>query len=108
VASRAEQLAKNEALFREINERIGETSEDWALESIAALCECGNRGCSETIELSAGEYEAVRAHGDHFVLVPGHEDLSVERIVETAAAHLVVEKVGEGAQIARRLDPRAG
>ena len=50
--------AHNQALIREVNERI---------EAIAAhaappefLCECADERCIETIELSIAEYEAIR------------------------------------------------
>jgi hypothetical protein len=107
VPNRAERLARNEALFREVNERIAEVSSSWGTDRAAAVCECANEGCAETIELAASEYEAVRAHGERFVLRAGHEDPEIERVVERGERFIVVEKMGDGARVARDLDPRS-
>ena len=105
--SRAERAAKNESLVREVNERIGETALGWQRERAAALCECQAMDCRATVEVSLEEYEAVRSHADRFLLLEGHEDPAVESIVERTDRYVVVEKVGEGAEVARELDPRA-
>ena len=51
----------------------------------------------------------MREHGDTFMLVPGHEDTSIERVVERPRKRLtIVKKVNEVvARTVRRLDPRA-
>jgi hypothetical protein len=59
------------------------------------------------VELTPADYEAVRAEGDLFFLVPGHEDLAVDRAVRRTDRLLIVEKVGEGGEVARDLDPRS-
>ncbi len=59
------------------------------------------------VEIRASAYETVRSHGDRFALLEGHDDPSVERVVERGLGYVVVEKLGEGAEIARGLDPRA-
>jgi len=48
----------------------------------------------------------VRAHPRRFFLLATHELLDVERVVERHDDYLVVEKIGEGADIAERTDPR--
>jgi len=61
--SAPERLAHNEAVFREINERIEAgtwvTSGD---QPIAFACECAAVGCNVLVELTVAEYEAIRAH----------------------------------------------
>jgi hypothetical protein len=49
----------------------------------------------------------VRAGAAQFVLVPGHEIPAIERVVERAASYVVVEKVGDAAEVAEETDPRA-
>src|SRR5215210_7292791 len=79
-----EQIAKNQALFRDINERVKEIGanrgaphdEEWEF-----LCECGHQDCIARITLTVPEYEAVRSVPTHFALVPGHEQPAVERVV---------------------------
>ncbi len=105
--SRAERAAKNEALFREVNERTSEVVQGYGGGMVVAFCECSAPECTETVELTLEEYEAVRARGDRFALRASHEDLEIERVVERNERFIVIEKLGEGADLARGLDPRA-
>jgi hypothetical protein len=102
--SRGGRVARNEALFREVNERINDVAQD--AETLILLCECGDLECRETLEMTPAEYEVVRAEGEFFLIIPGHEDLTLERVIERRTRCLVVEKLGEGGDVARDLDPR--
>jgi hypothetical protein len=103
----ADRIAHNETLFREVNERIeaGQWPTDRGRPS-AFRCECGSLRCNALVELTLAQYEHVRAGSTHFVLVPGHEIPEIERVVERAAGYVVVEKVGEAAEVAEESDPR--
>jgi heterodisulfide reductase subunit C len=103
----AKRAAKNEALFREVNENIKDLTEAQAAEWTAVLCECSDARCTRTIEITLTEYERVRSRGDRFATVAGHEDTSIERVVDRTDRYLVVEKTGPGAEVARDLDPRS-
>jgi hypothetical protein len=61
------------------------------------VCECGNLGCTETIELAIDEYEAVRSDFDRFLVVPGHEIEEIEDVVERHGRYLVVAKRDDAA-----------
>ena len=106
-------LARNEALFREVNERIDEV--DRRLSEAAPddgpwefVCECADENCVERIELHPDEYESVRGDASQFVIVPGHQVETIERVVSENDRFMVVEKdVGEAARIAVETDPRA-
>jgi hypothetical protein len=102
-----QQLGRNEALFREVNEAIenGKTTAEPGSPA-AFRCECGQLGCNDLIELTAGEYEHVRAHPRRFFLTPGHEQPEVETVIQTHPAYVVVEKREEAGQAAERSDPR--
>jgi hypothetical protein len=63
--------------------------------------------CKDVLEITPREYEAIRAKGDRFFLVPGHEDAAFDQVVERTARFLVVEKFGEAGHVARDLDPRS-
>jgi hypothetical protein len=104
--TREERLARNEALFREINERISEMGERFSTEALDIVCECANDECAKALALSHADYERLRSSGKRFAVAPGHENLEVERVLERHAGYLVVEKVGAGAQVAEQLDPR--
>jgi hypothetical protein len=103
--SRGGRVARNEALFREVNERIKDVAQD--AEMLILLCECGDLECRDVLEMTPSEYEGIRAEGELFLLIPGHEDLTLERVIEPRDRFLVVEKLGEAGDTARDLDPRS-
>jgi hypothetical protein len=104
--------ARNEALFREVNERIGEldtglsASEEDDSQLVGFVCECPREDCSETLEVTRDEYEAVRNNPQRFLVLPGHEDGDIAHVVERHSSYLVVEKEGEAGAIAREQDAR--
>ena len=102
-----DRLATNEAVFREINEGIERGQ--WPGEDDTGVrfrCECAQLGCNELLEASIDEYEQVRANGRRFMVVPGHQRLDVELVVETRPGYLVVEKRGQAGVAAEETDPR--
>jgi hypothetical protein len=110
VDERARRLARNEATYRAVNENIEQAASRLSAsvaEAFEFFCECGDLDCAERIVMSIAEYEAVRAEPTQFCVRPGHVRVEVERVVEAAAEYLVVEKVGEAAEEAARLDPRS-
>jgi hypothetical protein len=90
-------MARNEALLREVNERIHEVGERLQVlpddELLDFRCECGRPECEEFVSLTASEYQRVRSDNDRFAIVPGHEDPAIERIVERADRYVVVDKL---------------
>ena len=99
--------AENEAVFRDVNERI-ETAAvelDPPLERVPFLCECDDVGCRQIISLTREEYEDVRRDGAVCVVVPGHS--SGREIVEERGAYAVIRKTDGEATVARALDPRS-
>lgn len=101
--------ANQHVLFREVNERIAELTGDWSETGVSLfVCECGNPGCAEALEISRAGYDRVRAHGARFVVAVGHQLPELERVVEGSDRYLVVETIGAAAAIARASDPRRG
>jgi hypothetical protein len=105
--SRATRAAKNEALYREVNERIVELTDTFEAEGLEIVCECSDRECVETLLITVTEYAAVRAHGNRFAVISDHQDRAVERVADQNERFLIVEKVGEAGDAARDLDPRS-
>lgn len=101
-------VARTEALFRSVNERIAETAARFSADSTRFVCECSDQECTDRVEATLDEYEEVRAEPTHFLLCPGHEDTRMERVVERRGRrHAVVQKINELViQSVRRLDPR--
>ena len=91
---RARRVGENEVLFREVNERVLDLNETFAVftERIQIICECGNAACVERISLTPDEYRALRADPRRFALVHGHEAPDVEHVVEETDRFVVVAK----------------
>ena len=109
MGAREERLGANEALFREVNERVAEVAEEFIAGEgpVEFSCECGDGTCAEKITMTVDEYEAVRAKPTQFAVVPGHEVPDIERIVERHPNYLVIEKQDPDAEeVARETDPR--
>ena len=101
---------RNEALFREVNERVRELNEthEFSQHMLEWLCECADAACFEKIVMTGAEYSAVRENGTHFAITPNkqHVDSEVEVVLEQHDRYWVVEKEGEAAEVAEELDPR--
>lgn len=99
--------ARTEAIFREVNEAIAKTAESFEADVADFVCECADPDCAHRVTASLENYEEVRADGTHFLLLPGHDEPSVERVVARAAGYWVVEKFSEAlSRNVRRLNPR--
>jgi len=103
-----ERAARNEALFREVNERVEELHDH--LESGGAaefVCECGNEMCTQRLAVPFETYERVRSSSVLFLVAPGHERSGIEAVVERLEGFLIVKKDDPAAgQIADESDPR--
>jgi hypothetical protein len=97
--------ARNQALMREVNERIAEISQEAS--EMQLLCECADLSCDDLLEISMLEYESVRSSPVRFPIALGHDLPDVERVVEQNERYAVVEKVGKAGEVSARLDPRA-
>jgi hypothetical protein len=100
--------ARNQALFRAVNEQAKELNETFAslTGSFAIACECADTDCIETLKISPDEYEAVRANPRHFAVLPDHIYPEVEQVVRTSERYVVVEKMAKAAEIVELLDER--
>ena len=106
-SERALRIARNESRFREINHRLAAdlrplVSPD---EPLGFVCECGHPECSATLEITMGEYEAVRADPMHFAVLPDHQIEDVEDVVQRGAGLVVVRKHEPVRPLAEESDP---
>lgn len=107
----AERVARNEATFREANEGIRAVAAQTELAThdlVPFICECAEIRCTEIVQLSTEEYEAVRDVPTRFLYARGHERSAARwvRVVDEFDRYTLVEKVGEAAAIVAELDPR--
>jgi hypothetical protein len=101
-------LASNEAVFREVNEGIerGQWPGD-VDKRVGFRCECARLGCNLIVELTLADYERVRAHPRHFLLIAGHELPDIETVIERTSEYVIVEKRDEAGHTAAAADPRS-
>ena len=107
-----ERVGRNEALFREVNERIRDVST--TLESVSGssavefVCECSRTECHASVGTELGDYERVREHPARFLVAVGHLwSPQAERLVEEHETFWILEKVGDAAEAAEDAAPRS-
>lgn len=104
---RTRRIGLNEALFRDVNQRVEALAEGFGLteERIEVLCECGDQKCMDRIEMTLPAYRHVRADSRTFAVLPGHEQPDVERVVQRQEGFDVVMKhPGEPSRLAEETD----
>jgi hypothetical protein len=102
--------ASNEAIFREVNERMEALQRAFAdveNEPLHIVCECDRLTCAERLTVPIDTYERTRADSACFFVAVGHDDPSVEDVIGTGSDYVVVRKrPGEPQAIAAETDPR--
>ncbi len=90
-----ERAAAAEVNGRRVNEAIERGTQGTG--TAVFVCECGNLGCSETVELTISGYESVRSGFERFLIVPGHQIEEIEDVVERHESYFVVAKRDDAA-----------
>ncbi len=109
---REQRTARNQLLFREVNERIASLAERALLPEVAPIevtCECVDMSCTSTIQISLHEFAEIDRATNRFLVVPGHELPDVEDVTERRDRFLIVAKRGAGADLVEQsanLTPR--
>lgn len=99
-----ERAAKNEAAFRNANEKIDARRRDLQLDdAIPYLCECEDETCTNLVRLTASEYEQARAEPRRFIVSRGHQHR--DRVIDERVEYVLVEKAGTGGEIAEETAP---
>ena len=100
--------ARNQALFRAVNEKMRQlnTTLGALTERFVIACECADRGCLMTLDIGPAEYERIRSHPNQFAVLSGHVYPEVESVVDETERYVVVEKRGMGMAFAEATDPR--
>jgi hypothetical protein len=109
VDERAHRIGVNEAMFREVNERIEGLAETFGLgaQPLDLICECGDTSCTQQIRMTSEAYETMRKEPTLFAVYPGHEIPDVEEIVDRREGYDVIRKrEGDPARVARQTHTR--
>ena len=90
---RTEAQAKNEELFRNVNDRIESLSQSVAPrdQTMEYLCECDRLRCTEILLLTQAEYAEASGGLRRFVVAPGHQ-VERGRVVHEEARYWAVER----------------
>jgi hypothetical protein len=106
--AREQRLAQNEALFREVNERVQAMAHQLGPDvPYEFFCECANADCTFRITLSPSVYERIREDAQQFVVLPLHYTPEVEDLVVEEEGYWIVRKSGEAGEYVEHLDPRS-
>lgn len=104
-----ERIARNQATFREANERINAAAGAYDVAMrVPFICECADPTCSEVVRLELSEYGEIRADSRRFLNVPGHQAAAQGAgvVVEERDGYVIVEKIGHAGEVAEALDER--
>jgi hypothetical protein len=107
--SREARLSLNEAVFREVNERIESLAETFDLGShpLDLICECGDAACVDRIHMTHAEFEQLRSDSRQFAVAPGHDIPDVETVIARRNGYHIVQKdEGEPREVAEQTDRR--
>jgi len=100
-------LVENEVYFRQKNRSIEtnlkklkkmakEEGQEHLFEELddelAFYCECSDENCRERIVMKREEYDSIHKENDRFIVLPGHELISLEDIAESSEKYNVVIK----------------
>ena len=101
--------ARNQAMFRAINEKLREVNAALGSvsETFVIACECADVSCIQTLTIGPSEYEGIRSHPNRFAVLEGHVYDDVEDVVSRDGTYVIVEKRSMGAEFAEATDPRA-
>jgi hypothetical protein len=110
VDERARRIGLNEAVFREVNERVDALNREFGVEDerLELVCECGDPSCVDRISMTTAAYTDLRSDSRLFAVVPGHELPEVETVVaERGDYDVVMKHSGVPARVAEQTDRRA-
>ena len=103
--------ARNQALFREVNERVESLNEGFSplVPRGEWICECADTECCAHIRMTMDEYATLRQYATRFAVSPDERHVfpDVETVVERSDRFWIVEKVGAAGRMAAELSERA-
>lgn len=90
--------AENEVFFRQENERVRKFVEERSAErgrrapKLHFYCECHDEDCRERIVMTPTKYQRLHQNSSQFIIIPGHRNPNIERLVRAEPEYVVVEK----------------
>ena len=102
----ARRLVENEAVFRQYNEKVqlslekldelaiseGYIAPDTSKLTLQFYCECSDENCMLRIPFHVNQYAKIHKNRRHFVVVPSHEVILIEKVITMTPNYFVVKK----------------
>ena len=111
-------MAENEVVFRKHNERLMKWANSYnaiakkeghhagTLDKNTLLeffCECADENCVERVKETASKYKKIHQSKDTFIIKPGHNVISIEKVIHKESDYHIVEKFEVPASTAEKL-----
>jgi hypothetical protein len=98
---RERRAARNQLLFRAVNEQILNLTERFQAElsDLDLVCECPDPSCIGRVRLRLEEFGRIDRDQNAFLVIRGHEDVQVEDVVDTRDGYVIVRKRNLAARI---------
>lgn len=87
------ELTRGGALFRAVNERIRELQNGSLAEPCDFVCECADERCFARLPMRADEFDALCTSAGAYAVVPGHQQASLEAVLQESIRYMVVSRV---------------
>ena len=93
--------ARNQSLFRAVNEKLRELNDAFSdvSKTYAIACECADVSCVETLHILTEEYVELREDAQRFVVLKDHVYPEVERVVAQNDGYAIVDKNADVSKI---------
>lgn len=76
-----EKLLENEKIFRALNESMRRAWSKWPDCPVPFMCECSDVNCIHMVELDPSFVSAVEENPNQYLVLAGHEQPEVDRVV---------------------------
>lgn len=83
---------ENQKLFRGGNESLHDAAVNAGVAVVPFLCECADLDCLGRVEVAPGEWEAVAAKENHFLMIAGHRRSEGEEVVGQLGGYQIARK----------------
>ena len=108
-AAREVRAARNQSLFRSVNEKLERLNEPFETldGNYTIVCECADLTCIRTLDIEPRRYLEVRENPRQFVVLTDHVYPEVERVVVRFDGYAIVEKEDRAGEVAEAFDAAA-
>ena len=85
---------ENEEVFRSANERLRQVVEQRIdpFARVPFLCECADETCMGRVDLTLDQYRELRSHERRFTMLPDHQRMAGEEVVERRDGYDITQK----------------